>query len=209
MIVDDARMVDPKSCQLEAWTRKNPGLREYWAMPACNFTGNLELGFGGARLRPDAGPGASGAQVQAKTILDPLEANGWGFALAAGAQRHPRERTPGSETDPYGYVAASRSLWDDKAFVHFNAGVAREREYSRSRLTGGAGMEYALTGRFGLMGEAFKQSAGRPQYQLGMRYWIVPERVQVDTTLGHRFGNAEGARWVSVGIRLLSPAFLP
>ena len=43
---------------------------------------------------------------------------------------------------------------------------------------------------------------------MGVRYWVIPNRVQVDTTYGNRFGGG-GERWISVGLRLLSPAFLP
>jgi hypothetical protein len=42
LVTDDARIVDPKSCQVESW-----------ALPACNFTSNLELAAGAARIRPD------------------------------------------------------------------------------------------------------------------------------------------------------------
>jgi hypothetical protein len=48
MITDDARIVDTKSCQIESWVKKSHDSTEYWALPACNFTGNLELTFGGA-----------------------------------------------------------------------------------------------------------------------------------------------------------------
>lgn len=42
MITDDARIVDAKACQVESWVKDNKGSTEYWAIPACNFTGNLE-----------------------------------------------------------------------------------------------------------------------------------------------------------------------
>jgi hypothetical protein len=37
----------------------------------------------------------------------------------------------------------------------------------------------------------------------------VPDRVQVDTTYGDRVGAGGMERWMSVGLRLLSPPFLP
>ena len=55
MITDDARTVDAKACQVESWVRTNHGSREYWALPACNLTGNLELTFGGARTADATG----------------------------------------------------------------------------------------------------------------------------------------------------------
>jgi hypothetical protein len=42
MLTDDARIVDPKSCQLESWVRDSKHVTEYWALPACNVGENLE-----------------------------------------------------------------------------------------------------------------------------------------------------------------------
>jgi hypothetical protein len=47
MLTDDARIVDPKSCQLESWVRDSKHVTEYWALPACNVGENLELTIGG------------------------------------------------------------------------------------------------------------------------------------------------------------------
>jgi hypothetical protein len=38
LVTDDATVVTPKTCQLEAWSRLAHGDREYWIQPACNFT---------------------------------------------------------------------------------------------------------------------------------------------------------------------------
>ena len=38
LVTDDARIVDPKACQLETWTRFNRGSTEHWVQPACIFT---------------------------------------------------------------------------------------------------------------------------------------------------------------------------
>jgi hypothetical protein len=39
--------------------------------------------------------------------------------------------------------------------------------------------------------------------------WIVPNRVQIDTTYGGQFGVANAGHFYTVGLRLLSPPFLP
>ncbi len=54
MLTDDARIVDPKSCQLESWVRDSKHVTEYWALPACNVGENLELTIGGS-LESDSG----------------------------------------------------------------------------------------------------------------------------------------------------------
>jgi hypothetical protein len=48
MIVDDASIVDDKACQIESWMDRNSESATFWILPACNFTGNLELTVGGA-----------------------------------------------------------------------------------------------------------------------------------------------------------------
>ena len=47
------------------------------------------------------------------------------------------------------------------------------------------------------------------QAQLGLRAWIVPDRVQVDATVGHQGGPDRAGTWASIGLRLLSLPFLP
>jgi hypothetical protein len=76
MITDDARIVDAKVCQLESWVKKTPDSTETWALPACNFTGNLELTLGGALTREDGQTRTTDVQAQGKTIFKPLEVNG-------------------------------------------------------------------------------------------------------------------------------------
>lgn len=65
-----------------------------------------------------------------------------------------------------------------------------------------------VTPRVYLIAETFGESRDNASYQLGIRYWIVPNHVQVDTTYGNQYGNKPDARWFSIGLRLLSVPFL-
>ena len=122
---DDARIVDPKSCQVESWVRRNQGSTEYWALPGCNFTGNLEVTAGGARTNDAAGSPLSRTLLQGKTIFKPLEKNGWGMGLAAGTVR--RVQGSASDRDLYAYLPTSFSFADDRWVVHTNVGWLREQ----------------------------------------------------------------------------------
>ncbi|TDF65559.1 hypothetical protein E1J61_13435 [Cupriavidus sp. L7L] len=52
--------------------------------------------------------------------------------------------------------------------------------------------------------------ATTPSFRAGRRFWVVRDRVQVDTTYGNVFGGGTGERFFTIGLRLLlSPAFLP
>jgi hypothetical protein len=173
MITDDARLVDPKACQVESWLRVNRGRAdELWAIPSCNPTGNLELALGGSLLRDGSGLSTGNSLAQAKTLFRPLVPNGFGWGLAVGAL-HDR------------HAHATRGTW-------------------------GLGTEIRLSGRAQLIAETFGESGSRPFGHAGVRVWLIPERLQADTTLGLRLGGAAQAeRWISVGLRWLSVPFLP
>lgn len=208
MITDDARTVDAKACQVESWARTDRGSREYWALPACNFTGNLELTLGGAVTRDAEGSATSDVILQGKTLLKPLEANGYGVGLALGYAAHPAAQDGKALGDPYFYVPVSLSFADDRFVLHANAGARHVRNDHKARATWGLGSETLLTPRAYLIAETFGETRANAAVQIGIRYWIVPNHVQVDTTVGNQYGSKPGERWFSVGLRLISLPFL-
>jgi hypothetical protein len=210
LITDDARIVEPKACQLETWTRRNQGSTEYWALPACNPTGNVELTIGGARTNELGETHTTDEQLQAKTLFRPLKTNEWGIGLAVGYLTHPQLQPQRSvAADLYGYVPASFSFADDKYVVHTNLGSVRAESESHHRLAWGVGAEIVVNARLFFIPEIFSQTERGAQFQLGARYWLIPGRLQVDATVGDRIGRSEGERWLSVGFRFLSRPFLP
>ena len=206
MVTDDARMTEARSCQLETWLHAHHGERELWALPACNPTGDFEITAGGAFARADGEMLGGAAVLQAKTLFRPLSANDYGIGLAVGYATQPGRRDSGS---PYFYVPASLSLADDRVVLHLNLGAVREREIGKSRGTWGLGSELQASERLFVIAESYGQyaerGAGSPFVQLGLRYWVLPGHVQVDTTWGSRIGDIQAERWFSVGLRLLSP----
>jgi hypothetical protein len=205
MITDDARIVDAKACQLESWVQKYPDSTELWALPACNFTGNLELTFGGAFTREAGYTRTTGVVVQGKTLFKAMDINGWGIGLAAGRVQHPVTGTG----DWYSYVPTSFSFGNDAVVVHTNLGWLYEGETRRNLLTSGLGTEVQFAERTWLIAEIFSQDRGKPFHQLGLRHWLVPDRVQLDATYGNRNGGGNDERWFTIGMRLLSKPFLP
>jgi anti-sigma regulatory factor (Ser/Thr protein kinase) len=210
MITDDARIVDAKACQVESWARHSRDSTEYWALPACNPTGNAELTFGGARSTLGDERGFTNQVMQVKTLFRPYEPGGWGVGVAVGTTRHPHRdsatRWPG---DPYFYVPFSTAVGSDDWVMHVNAGAVRRRDLSRTHATWGLGSELRLSPSAYFIPEVFSSDRGRAFYQAGVRYWLVKDRVQVDATSGNRIGSGSREQWFSVGLRLLSPAFLP
>lgn len=202
MITDDARLTDAGACQVESWVHIHGNQREVWALPACNPGGNFEVTLGGA-LAYDHSRQESGALViQGKTLFKPLETNGYGIGLAAGYATQPGSAHTGN---PYFYVPISFSLADDAVVIHTNLGYTREREIQENRLTWGLGTEAQLTPNNYLIAESYGQDNSKPFFQLGIRHWIVPNHVQIDTTYGSRFGAIREQHWFSIGLRLISP----
>ena len=90
MLTDDARIVDPKSCQLESWARDSKHVTEYWALPACNVGENLEVTIGGSLESGNGHSSFANELYQMKTIIQPIAVNQTGFSFVLGNGRDPK-----------------------------------------------------------------------------------------------------------------------
>lgn len=210
MVTDDARLTDAGACQVETWFRFNRSSTEYWALPACNPGGNLEITLGGA-FADSQGVYHADTVTQVKTLFKPLETDGWGYGLALGRARHIGAGIEdASNVQRYFYLPISRSLFGDRLVIHTNLGATEPSGGERLRGIGGVGGEFDITGsgQTWLMGEVFDHQAGRPFFQVGLRRWVVPGHVQLDATYGDRFQDGSAIRWFTIGLRLItSPLF--
>lgn len=202
MITDDARLTDAGACQVETWLHLHDQQREYWALPACNPGGNFEMTLGGALAYANGKQESGALVVQGKTLFKPLATNGWGVGLAAGYATQPGSGQSGS---PYFYIPLSFSLADDRLVIHTNLGHLHERETRQGRLTWGVGGELQTTSRLYVIGESFGQDKGSALFQMGLRYWVLPGHLQVDTTYGSQIGQIADQHWFSIGLRLITP----
>ena len=202
-ITDDARVTTERSCQLESWMRIYPQSKEAWALPACNLTGNLEITMGGGHAHYDAATSTVDYVFQAKTLFRELKTNDWGIGFAAGKVMHPAVNPgPNLLGNTYAYVPVTFSLLDDRAFVHLNGGWLKDRATQRNNATWGIGGEYWMTPRVSVLAENFSDNRAKPYWQTGFRTFVVPDRVQVDATMGNQYGATRDGRWFSIGIRL-------
>ena len=69
LVTDDASVIEEESCQFEAWINSARSARDYWAAPACNFIGNIELSLGFGGINPADEPSSQQFVVQAKTVF--------------------------------------------------------------------------------------------------------------------------------------------
>lgn len=203
-VTDDARVVDEGGYQLETFLKQQRAFheREFWFLPAHNPFGRVELTLGGAWI--DSAPGGNSRSLiaQAKTLLKPLETNGSGYALTAGAVRLSPSGPESAETNPFVNGIGSFSVADDAVVIHTNLGARRDGGSNTTRGTWGAGAEIRMTSRlFGIV-ETYGERGEKPTRHAGLRIWAVPDHVQVDTTVGFERTDPE-RRFFTVGMRLL------
>ena len=217
---DDARLTPGGGCQVESWVqhhRPAGGGTEFWALPACNPGGNLEITAGVNRLPSEGGqPWTGNALVQAKTLLRTLDTGiGTGFAVGATARvSGPSDASsPSSMTSAYAYNVTSISFAEEAFVLLTLAGIKRDRETQRTIALWGVGSETRLLRRGDqellLAAEVYGSDRGSPSWQGGFRFWVVKEKVQVDAVVGRQIGSHDIDRsWWSIGVRLIGDGFL-
>jgi hypothetical protein len=193
-VTDDARIVDPGGCQVETFYKdqRTYAGSEFWFMPACTPKDlGIEITAGGNRVEDQ-----KNAIAQLKFLLKPLQTNGSGFAVSAGVYG----------TSPYVNTIASFSTLNDRAVFHVNAGAIRDKDTDSLRNTWGAGLEALLWEPrvYGIF-ETYGISSETPTYHVGLRFWIIPNRFQIDATHGTQkaFDSDPERRFNSVGLRIL------
>lgn len=196
-VTDDARVVDKDGCQVETFVKRQRRFdeTEFWFLPACNPWG-AELTLGHIRVDSNLSGDARTTVLQAKTLLKPLPTNGAGFAFTVGMLAN-------SANSPYFNGIGSFSFLDDRIVLHTNLGAIRDNVAKVSRGTWGTGAEILLIAPrlYGIV-ETYGQRGEKPTAHTGLRIWLVPNRVQVDTTLGVQNSSPE-RRFGTLGLRVL------
>jgi hypothetical protein len=201
-VTDDARLTTAGSCQLETWVRHYDSSNEFWALPACNFTGNLELTVGGARTKTISGIDTDDYVLQAKTLFRELTTNDYGFGFALGTISHPSTFAgPNLMGNTYAYIPFSFSTLNDRFIYHTNVGWLRDKLTLENRMTYGIGAEIRSTDRLLLIAETYGDNKASPYLQAGGRYSVIPNLFQIDTTVGQQFNGVSSTRWISFGLR--------
>lgn len=148
MVVDDASITAPGSCEVESWTQHTVFQTEFWAMPACNVGGTWELAAGLGRIGP-TGPSSAyrSGVLQAKTVFRPLQTNDWGVGLTLANQFR---QGAGVAGDLSVLVPVSVSLLGDRVLVHANAGWLHMHASGRNDGLWALGTEWAAWPRMTL-----------------------------------------------------------
>ncbi|MEW6445557.1 MAG: hypothetical protein ACOZAQ_03415 [Pseudomonadota bacterium] len=206
LLTDDAGALSPGGCQLETWFKGQSMGNEFWVIPACAPTDWLEIAAGRTWLLDEEGRGAGGdsSLLQLKTLFKPLD-DDWGVGLVIGALS--REHEPSDLLgSTYVYTPISLMLAEGLP-LHFNPGWQRERDSGRSAWTWSLGAEFDLAPRIQGVAESFGEEGAGAYAQIGLRFFLAPDRVQIDASWGRRL-NGGGEDWWTLGLRLFDPSIL-
>ena len=207
LVTDDAAVLAPKTCQLEAWARSAHDGREYWAQPACNLTGNVELTIGAGRARPDVAEASTILQLQAKTVLSRLADREWSFGMLAAAGRD--IAAPHGSSAFQVYAAKALASWCLRSDLEVDVNLGAANAYgAKTFAVAGADIQYAVISNLQLLAEVFRDQPGTGKYQVGARYIIVPNCVEPYASYANRL-NKSSERSVVIGIRVQTAAILP
>jgi hypothetical protein len=217
---DDANLTTYRACQIEAWR----GETEARIEPACHLIRNLEvmLGIG---LDPDHGGGIEQYTLELKTQFREPQPGGLGFGLVAGFDfAGPGDDDHRGFEGAFAYVPATLSFGDDRFLLHGNLGWHYERnghhhghghghahdENGHHAFTWAARGDLHLPWlqeRLVVVGELFGENRISPEYQVGLRTWVVPNRLVVDVSWGgHTASGLERKGWM-FGFGWTPPAF--
>lgn len=188
LATDDATILDPNDCQVEAWHQHTGKLREWWAMPACRV-GSWELAAGKGQSR--------NAALQAKTVFRKLETDGWGIGLTVATQQGQiRQHTVN--------LPLTMSFAGDALLLHLNGGWQRQQGMA-GRATWSIGGEYAFARRWSASIESYGSRHNPPTRQAGLRYALAEGRLDLDASVA----KAPGAQHqLAVGMTWALPRLL-
>ena len=200
LLTDDARVVDEGHCQVESWTVGQTTAREFWALPACSGGPGVEWALGGQRTRTALpSNGSSLGIAQYKRMLVDLRPGGVGVALAVGTVLAEQR------AQPYFYLPVSWMSAGEGSLIHLNIGGSSKPTRTLSDPTWGLGLEQRVTDAVWLIAERYSPSRTQWQAQAGVRWWLMPGRLQLDATTGQQHDGPQKARFTSVGLRWIFP----
>lgn len=208
LVAESGDVAPQGACKVESAYSQNRDSRGGLVLATCNPFGFGELAAGYARNRDGDAAWTNEVALQAKfPLLAQTDDRPWALALALGAIRHTGE--PSARTAfqaPFLTVPATLFFNDGALLVHLNAGVARAD--GNNVFTAATAVEAQVTERLTLLAEVFRQQAGRPTFNGGVLWTLLPDQFHVFASAAHRLdGDSAGWTWLA-GIKLEAPTLL-
>jgi hypothetical protein len=205
LATDDAAILPPWTCQVEAYVRAFRHGSETWLAPACNPGGIAELSIAAARVQADEDGRSTLLQLQAKTLFVPRDDRRWSAGATFGAQRDTALPRGGSSYQTW-YAKALASFYPTEVLeLDFNLGQGYSHGTGRYALAAVAA-QYQAAETLQVLAELYRDEPGRTKYQAGARYIAIPNRFEAYVSYGNRLGRHGGADVAVIGVRLQTPA---
>ncbi len=209
-VVDDAAIVDPGACHLEAWH----GRHASWILPACQPISNWEFAAGVGFVDEGDGAREPTYALEAKTLLRSLSPNDWGIGIVLGLGPNP-SAVPGERRlgDVYAFLPASLSLSDDLVVLHGNAGWQWDRADRQEdggpgegdhEVTWGVRADLGLFPDLTAIGELSEEGSARPEYQSGVRIHLPDAGIEIDLSWGGHLEEGERGARFTAGVQFVS-----
>lgn len=211
LLTDDARVVDSGGCQIETWVQHSATSPERWVLPACSGGPGTEWTVGSQWLDQQHPAANAALLVQHKRIQKAVSAQDWGWAMTLGATVSSGSPHLPSQRSAYLNVPLTYVSADERTLLHWNVGALKlDQGLSTStrgpgalQFTASMAIEHQWAARWWGIAESSWPGRNRHQLQLGVRFWLVPDQLQIDTTVGR---TQPGALLGSVGLRWLFAA---
>ncbi len=205
-VVDDAELIDPRSCEVEVWhTNIDGGGYGTFVSPTCRLDSMFQATFTAGFLRED-GENEQEYGIELKTLFYEMDRHGYGLGLVVGTEY----LTESSRWETlFANAPFSMELVPDQVMFHANVGVERDRgEDDRTAFTWGLGTEVGFDGPVGLVAEVFgdSRSGSDPVLQIGPRFALLDDRLVLDLTYGRELTSG-GEKAYSVGVSFVAFEF--
>lgn len=198
---DDASILEKGACQFEVGRQANQGNNEAWLLPACNFTGNLELTLGQSRRR-ESGNDRNLYVLQAKGLFagndGKPDAWGWVAGMLGRLRDSDTEKQIG---DVYASLLYTREVIRNRMSVNVNVGTLSDRNEQRNSTTWGLSTDIRLAERVSAIAETFGNDRAHAFHQVGLRFSLVPDFIDLDISRGAENGSRSDTRWWTMGLR--------
>jgi hypothetical protein len=211
--VNEAGIGDRNACQFEAWH----GQSESWISPACHLIPDFEVAVG-IGLVDDGGSSRDlKYAVEGRYSFRSLRPNDFAIGLIAGIGVDPRSPlSAGLVPEYFAYVPTTISLFDDRSHLHGNLGwtyhgspndmrVHAHDHAGHHAFTWGLRTDFWVLTRMALVAQVFGEDRSYPEVELGARFSIVPDRIDIDLSWGTHTEPGFSGNGLALGVSWTQP----
>lgn len=201
LATDDATVIDPGTCQLEAWAERGSGDHAIVMAPACGLIESLELDLDYTLPQPrDELRGAAGAALkwvppQAK-VGTPLGELNFGLKVGTAWQKLRGDSWSSAES---GFLALATLKLHEDWLVNANLGASRDRDSKETAAVWKLALAWTPLEQALLFVETEqtdnKDVFGGTVNTVGGRWWLAKDRFGLDVTAGREKGSGLGTLW--------------